>query len=357
LATGSRDGTVCLWNADTGELLRHCKEHTATITTLRFSSDDNRLVSGSYDYAAFVWDVQSDLFEVSHRLVRHNDYVRCAVFSRAGDFVATASDDRCVFLWDLKDITSPQLFTGHKEYVRAVALSPDSRWLVSGSDDQSILIWDLTRTPAEDGPRNPFMTYSVGSGVSSLAFNAKGDKFVSLEGESTCRIWSPGSGESTCGMSFDWGRPINHLYVDPRHADYILSEGEARWTPQLITLATAGATADGRPQSPVGSSSPGSSMLTAPKSPRIGGTGSFDPAAFFPLGSNYPDWRPYNLCRGSENEGWLMWKDRRYIYLPPSYRSRSFQVQGHRVAMGTRSGAVLLFRFIKGAEPAASQLH
>jgi WD40 repeat protein len=48
---------VYLWDASTGKQLQRFAGHQGTITSLAFSADGRRMISGSADSTALVWDV------------------------------------------------------------------------------------------------------------------------------------------------------------------------------------------------------------------------------------------------------------------------------------------------------------
>src|SRR5688500_16600639 len=65
--------------------------------SVRFSGDGIRLVTGSADKAARVWNASTG--EALGRPLRHDDQVRSAVFSPDGSLVLTASGNSAQ-LWD-----------------------------------------------------------------------------------------------------------------------------------------------------------------------------------------------------------------------------------------------------------------
>jgi WD40 repeat protein len=58
---GNRDCAMRLWQADTGKLLGRFEGHRSRVESLSFSPDGGKLVSGSYDNTALVWDVAGAL--------------------------------------------------------------------------------------------------------------------------------------------------------------------------------------------------------------------------------------------------------------------------------------------------------
>ncbi|TMQ29195.1 MAG: hypothetical protein E6K70_26075, partial [Planctomycetota bacterium] len=59
LASCSRDKTIKLWDAATGELKRTLTEHTADVYDVTFSPKGNLLASASTDKTIRLWDAQS----------------------------------------------------------------------------------------------------------------------------------------------------------------------------------------------------------------------------------------------------------------------------------------------------------
>lgn len=57
LASGSYNGTLHLWDSETGSLIAGpLKGHTASVRCLAFSMDGQRVVSGSSDKTLIIWD-------------------------------------------------------------------------------------------------------------------------------------------------------------------------------------------------------------------------------------------------------------------------------------------------------------
>jgi len=59
LASGSRDGTVRLWDVASGRELWSLKGHSNLVTSLSFSPDGRTVASGSLDTTVRLWNVAS----------------------------------------------------------------------------------------------------------------------------------------------------------------------------------------------------------------------------------------------------------------------------------------------------------
>ncbi|KAL2887316.1 Vegetative incompatibility protein HET-E-1 [Ceratocystis lukuohia] len=74
----------------------------------------------------------------------HGDSVQSVVFSTDGQRLASGSDDKTVKIWDATSGACLQTLEGHDDWVASVVFSTDGQRLASGSRDETVKIWDAT---------------------------------------------------------------------------------------------------------------------------------------------------------------------------------------------------------------------
>jgi WD40 repeat protein/energy-coupling factor transporter ATP-binding protein EcfA2 len=191
LASGNGNGTIILWDIETGQQLgQPLKEHPDSVLSLAFSPDGKTLASSSYEGGIKLWDVQS------HRPIdpRLSEGAFSVAFSPDGNTLASGSISG-VILWDIE--TGQQLgqpLSGDPGMVWSVAFSPDGRMLASGGCEMrttntlcsqgDVILWNVeTRQPIDQPVRGQQDT------VHSVAFSADGKTLASGSDDGTIILW------------------------------------------------------------------------------------------------------------------------------------------------------------------------
>ena len=120
-----------VWNVATGQVEQTLEGHSSWVSSVAFSLDGGRLVSGSDDRTVRVWNVA--IRQVEQTLGGHSSRVNSVAFSPDGGRLASGSDDRTVRVWNIATGQVEQTLEGHSSKVSSVVFSPDGGRLASGS--------------------------------------------------------------------------------------------------------------------------------------------------------------------------------------------------------------------------------
>ncbi|KIM56435.1 hypothetical protein SCLCIDRAFT_29581 [Scleroderma citrinum Foug A] len=106
------------------------QRHTDNVTSVAFSPDGTRIVSGSDDRTVRVWDADGGV-QIGSPLHGHTSEVMLVAFSSDGTRIVSGSYDSTVRIWDAdRGVQIGNPLQGHTEGVRSVAFSPDGTRIV-----------------------------------------------------------------------------------------------------------------------------------------------------------------------------------------------------------------------------------
>ena len=143
--TGQEGTQIDVWDTQTLERSTRLEGHTGMVYSVSFSGDGRFLASASLDHTVRVWNVAAASCVAV--LTGHTDPVFSAVFHPDGKRLASAGREGTIWLWDLATGQEVARLQGHTNYIFSLAFSPDGTALVSGSGDGTVRIWD-TEPPA-----------------------------------------------------------------------------------------------------------------------------------------------------------------------------------------------------------------
>lgn len=149
------------------------------------AGNEDVIVSGSDDFTMFLWHPESKKEPIA-RLTGHQQLINDVKFSPDMRYIASASFDKSIRLWDGKDGKFIATLRGHVQRVHQLAWSSDSRLLVSGSADSTLKVWRILPKGSKllnDLPGHADEVYVVD-------WSPDGDRVASGGKDKILKLWS-----------------------------------------------------------------------------------------------------------------------------------------------------------------------
>jgi guanine nucleotide-binding protein subunit beta-2-like 1 protein len=163
--SASWDGTLRLWDLNTGETTRRFVGHTKDVLSVAFSADNRQIVSGSRDKSINLWNTLGQC-KFSIKEDGHTDWVSCVRFSPniQNPIIVSAGWDKVVKVWNLQTCKLRANLVGHTGYINTIAVSPDGSLCASGGKDGTAMLWDLNEG-------RPLSSLEAGDVIHALCFS------------------------------------------------------------------------------------------------------------------------------------------------------------------------------------------
>jgi WD40 repeat protein/DNA-binding XRE family transcriptional regulator len=218
ISSGGGDATVQLLDVSTGALRKTLIGHNGPVFALAWSPNSRLLASGGTDRVIRLWELSEKQSETSVQLLAgHTNWVLGLAFNPDGTQLASGSWDATVRLWDLESLSLLQTLTGHTERVRAIAWSPDGRLLASCGFDHTIWLWDSAQSSYQTG------LHGHSAGVYYIAFSPDSRSLLSGGEDGTLRVWD-----------VERGQCVHNMH------GYAVSLYDVSWSPNGTRLASVG---------------------------------------------------------------------------------------------------------------------
>jgi WD repeat-containing protein 61 len=168
IVSGTYTGAVNIWNTNTGELTKTVE--TAASFVLSVARHGDLIAAGNKDGGIFQVNLATGEVQPSKSKVHHLP-VRGLCYSKDGTRLYSASDDGQAACITSDGMERIGLFKGHLSWVLGVACN--ETYLATASADRRVRVWDLET-------KECVSTFDAHAGQAfSVAFNPKGDYLAS----------------------------------------------------------------------------------------------------------------------------------------------------------------------------------
>jgi hypothetical protein len=145
IASTTGDGTIYIWNANTGKQVTTWHVSAALVLAVTWSPKGDYLAvataSGSKS-GVIIWSISPKKTILTYD--GHNSDVRTIAWSPDGTRIASGSHDETVQVWNAGTGEAIKIFQHHASFVTSVAWSPDGTRIASGSHDRTIRVWQAS---------------------------------------------------------------------------------------------------------------------------------------------------------------------------------------------------------------------
>lgn len=158
------------------------------VISVSISPSGKQVAFGAIDGTLTLWDVDRRQ-RIFPPIIAHQSTINSVHYSTDSCFIASASDDQTIGLWDAVTGQSRNTFTSHRDGLIVVGFMADTRTIVSLSRDRVVFIWKAATGEVEQ-------QFQVSLDARSLAtLSHDGEKLLAAH-RSGVTIWSTISMES-----------------------------------------------------------------------------------------------------------------------------------------------------------------
>lgn len=231
LISAGWDNTVIKWNLENAVSKQVLRGHANNIWDCTISLDRRYIGSASMDNSFIIWDFESGKQVFRYKIEPSSIINRGAIpewdrkfpnsvydieFSPDNKFIAIASADHLIRIFDLSSFELIKTLNLHNAWVLELIFSEDGKFLISGGYQSEIIIWETESfTPIQ-------ILKNKDSGNGSFVLTDNNSKLLTV-GDSTIHTWDIKKGEIINSLAAPHALQGFHFIRDGK---YVISSAE-----------------------------------------------------------------------------------------------------------------------------------
>jgi len=246
LVSSGEDKSFKLWKLSSDpvrlQLLNVVRDdQKRTIRWVAYSPCGRYLASASFDASVIVYEFKDNDFEEITTLEGHESEIKCCQFSPSGEYLATCSRDKTVWVWqvggadghELDDFEVASILQTHTADVKFVAWHPNEDMLVSGGYDGTLAFY---KSDGEDWVTTQKIDEAHRDTIWSGTFSGgENPRLVTCGADRTIKVWGESTDEPGEDGSKQWRLVAEYALADSQWPLYSIS-----WSRQSGLIVTGG---------------------------------------------------------------------------------------------------------------------
>jgi len=154
-ASCSNDQTVRIWATASKECKNELREHDHVVECIAWAPEAATaaikeaagtettgpyLASGSRDKSIKIWDATTG--QCLATLLGHDNWIRGIAWHPGGKYLLSASDDKSLRVWDIAHKRSSKRLESHTHFCTSIDFHRAHPYVITGSVDQTIKVWE-----------------------------------------------------------------------------------------------------------------------------------------------------------------------------------------------------------------------
>lgn len=129
-----------VWDLRTGRCIMFMEGHLKAILGIDFSSNGYHIATASEDNCCKIWDLRKR--SILYTIPAHTNLISDVKFQKdSGNYLVTASYDNTVKLWTTRTWQPLKTLSGHDGKIMSMDISSDNQYIATSSYDRTFKFW------------------------------------------------------------------------------------------------------------------------------------------------------------------------------------------------------------------------